>query len=111
MREDRRVSALVLGCVAALGLEFLSATVALAQQAAATGVFHGVGVITAIDPKTGALTLDHDEIKGFMGAMEMMYRVDPSALIAGLHVGDRVGFDIDAGRETIVGVTMLAPTK
>src|SRR5580692_8320199 len=87
------------------------ASAALAQQAAASGVFHGVGVVTAIDPKTGALTLDHDEIKGFMGAMEMMYRVDPSALSAGLHVGDRVGFDIDAGRETIVSVKRLEPAK
>jgi Cu/Ag efflux protein CusF len=82
-----------------------------AQPGATAGVFHGAGVVTAIDPKTGALTLDHDEIKGFMGAMEMMYRVDPSALSAGLHVGDRVGFDIDAGRETIVSVKRLEPAK
>ena len=46
-----------------------------------------------------------------MGAMEMMYRVDPSALGAGLHVGDHIGFDIDAGRETIVGVEVLEPAK
>ena len=84
---------------------------ASAQQAATTGVFRGVGVVTAIDPTTGALTLDHGEIKGFMGAMEMMYRVAPGALSAGLHVGDRVSFDIDAGRETIIGVKALEPAK
>jgi len=94
-----------------LWLAPLGAPAALAQPAAATGVFHGVGVVTAIDPQTGALTLDHGEIKGFMGAMEMMYRVDPSALSAGLHVGNRVGFDIDAGRETIVSVKRLEPAK
>ena len=48
---------------------------AQAQETAATGIFHGVGVVKAIDAATGALTLDHEEIKGFMAAMEMMYRV------------------------------------
>ena len=46
-----------------------------------------------------------------MCAMEMMYRVDPGALSAGLHVGDRIAFDIDAGRETVVGVKVLEPAK
>jgi Cu/Ag efflux protein CusF len=100
-----------LAFAAALWLAPLGAAAALAQQAAATGVFHGVGVVTAVDPQTGALTLDHDEIKGFMGAMEMMYRVDPGTLSAGIHVGDRIGFDVDAGRETIVSVKRLEPAK
>jgi Cu/Ag efflux protein CusF len=111
MGEHRRVSALVLACAAALWVAPLGASVASAQPAAATGVFHGVGVVTAIDPKNGALTIDHGEITGFMGAMEMMYRVDPATLSAGLHVGDRVAFAIDGARETIVGVTVTEPAK
>jgi Copper binding periplasmic protein CusF len=39
-----------------------------------TGIFRGV-FIKAIDPRSGALTLAHEEIKGLMPAMEMMYRV------------------------------------
>ena len=46
-----------------------------------------------------------------MGAMEMMYRVDPPRLTAGLRVGDRVAFDIDAGRYAIVGVKVLERAK
>jgi Cu/Ag efflux protein CusF len=115
MRKRRNLFAPGFALAAALEVAVplapLGASVALAQQAAATGVFHGVGVVTAIDPETGALTIDHDEIKGFMAAMEMMYRVDPSTLGAGLRVGDRVGFDIDATRETIVGVKVLEPAK
>jgi Cu/Ag efflux protein CusF len=81
------------------------------QDSAATGVFHGVGVVTAIDAASGALTLDHDDIKGFMPAMEMMYRVKSPDLAHGLGVGDQIAFDIDAKSYTILGVTLLARAK
>ena len=81
------------------------------QETAATGVFHGVGVVTAVDGAKGWLTLDHEAIKGFMCAMEMMYRVEPPRLTADLRVGDRVAFDIDAGRYVIVGVKVLDSAK
>ena len=81
------------------------------QESAASGVFHGVGVVTAVDGAKGWLTLDHKAIDGFMGAMEMMYRVEPPRLTAGLKVGDRVAFDIDAGRYAIVGVKVLDRAK
>jgi Cu/Ag efflux protein CusF len=82
-----------------------------AQETAASGVFHGVGVVTAIQPKTGALTLDHEDIKGFMPAMEMMYNVESPSVSEGLAVGDRVRFDIDAKSYTILGVERLEPPK
>jgi Cu/Ag efflux protein CusF len=82
-----------------------------AEEAVATGVFHGVGVVLAVEPAKGWLTLDHEAIKGFMCAMEMMYRTEPTRLVASLHVGDRVGFDIDASRETVIGVKVLEPAK
>jgi hypothetical protein len=46
-----------------------------------------------------------------MCAMEMMYRVEPLRLSADVHVGDRVAFDIDAGRYAIVGVRVLNKAK
>src|SRR5208282_2153815 len=85
--------------------------VAQAQETAATGIFHGVGVVKAIDAATGALTLDHEEIKGFMAAMEMMYRIKPPELSAGLRVGDKIAFDIDAAPYTIVGVKIIERAK
>jgi Cu/Ag efflux protein CusF len=81
------------------------------EATAATGVFHGVGVVTAVDNANGWLTLDHEAIKGFMCAMEMMYRAEPPRLSAGVRVGDRVAFDIDVSREAIVGVKVLEPEK
>ena len=84
---------------------------AQAQQGEPAGLFRGVGVITAIDPATGALTLDHGEIKGLMPAMEMMYRVDPQSLSAGLRAGDKVEFAVDAKTYTIRGVKVIEGAK
>ena len=78
-----------------------------AQESEAGGVFHGVGVVTAVDRAKGWLTLDHEAINGFMGAMEMTYRVDPPRLAADLRGGDRVAFDIDASRYAVVAVKLL----
>ncbi len=89
----------------------LCAASAQVQETAATGVFHGVGVVKAIGATTGWLTLDHEDIEGFMPAMEMMYRAEPRELSATLHVGDRVAFDIDAGRYAIVGAKIIEPAK
>ena len=83
------------------------ASSALAQESEARGVIHGVGVVTAVDRAKGWLTLDHEAINGFMAAMEMTYRVDPPRLAAGLRVGDRVAFDIDAARYAVVAIKLL----
>jgi Cu/Ag efflux protein CusF len=76
-------------------------------ETAATGIFHGVGVVTAIDAASGALTLDHEDIIGLMPAMVMMYRVQSPDLSRGLGVGDRIAFDVDGKTYTIVGVKRL----
>jgi hypothetical protein len=47
---------------------------------------------------TGALTLSHDEIKGFMPAMEMMYRVRAPEVSHNLKPGDTIDFTIDAAK-------------
>src|SRR3954468_11430673 len=44
----------------------------------------GVGVVTAIDPKAQRLTINHEDIKGFMGAMEMAYPVARPGLLTGV---------------------------
>ena len=93
------------------GASALCTASAHAQETEAIGVFHGVGVVKAIGAATGWLTLNHEDIKGFMPAMEMIYRTDPPTLVAGLSVGDKVAFDIDAKHFTIVGVTVVERAK
>ena len=84
---------------------------AQAQQGEPEGIFRGVGVVTAIDAATGSLTLNHDEIKGLMPAMEMMYRVDPRSLSEGLRAGDKIDFTVDAKTYTIRSVKLIERAK
>jgi Cu/Ag efflux protein CusF len=82
-----------------------------AQQGEPQGIFRGVGVVKAIDAATGALTLDHEDIKGLMPAMEMMYRVDPRSLSDGLRLGDKIDFGVDAKTYTIRDVKLIERAK
>jgi Cu/Ag efflux protein CusF len=79
-----------------------------AQETAAKGVFAGHGVVRAVQPETGALTLSHDDIAGFMPAMEMMYRVRFPELIKDLRPGDTVDFTIDAAKDDITEVKLVS---
>ena len=84
---------------------------AAAQETASKGIFEGHGVVKAVAPKTGALTLAHDDIKGFMPAMEMMYRVRAPEISKDLKPGDEVDFTIDAEKYVILDVKLIAHAK
>jgi len=56
--------------------------------------------VIATVPNASQLVLEHGEIKGFMEAMTMGYKIEPPALLAGLQSGDRVRFTIDVAVET-----------
>src|SRR5262245_6471155 len=63
------------------------------QPAVKTG--QGTGVIKAIDPKAGTLTLQHSPIAGLgWPAMTMPFKADPPSLLRGLKVGQTIGFDV-----------------
>jgi Cu/Ag efflux protein CusF len=88
-----------------------SPTLALSQETAQAGLFHGQGVVKAIQPGTGALTLDHGDIKGFMPAMEMMYRVRSPELSKNLRPGDTIDFTIDAATDDITEVKLVSHAR
>ncbi|HEX5020576.1 MAG TPA: copper-binding protein [Candidatus Binatia bacterium] len=60
-------------------------------------------VITTV-PNAGQIVVEHGEIKGFMDAMTMGYRVDPPSLLEGLKSGDKVRFTIDIPKKAIVKI-------
>jgi Cu/Ag efflux protein CusF len=60
-------------------------------------------VITTV-PNAGQIVVEHGEIKGFMDAMTMGYRVDPPSLLEGLKSGDKVRFTIDVPKKAIVKI-------
>ena len=96
--------------LAAALLAFATVTAA-AQETATQGIFAGHGIVKAVAPATGALTLSHDDIKGFMPAMEMMYRVESPELSRDLKPGDEVDFKIDAAKYLIVEVKRTGQRK
>lgn len=67
----------------------------------------GEGEIIATVPAASQIVLEHGEIKGFMEAMTMGYRVDPPTLLEGLKQGDTVRFTIDLRRRAIIAVEKL----
>ena len=71
-------------------------------------IFHGVGVVTAVEPGSGMLSVDHGDIPGLMDAMEMAYKVRPAALCVGLQKGDTIAFGVDGRTYTIVEIKKIA---
>ena len=89
-------------------------TVVLAQAPAPTAdakLHKGIGVVIATIPRMNRLIVSHEEIKGFMAAMEMSYPVTPPDLLNGLNPGDKIGFTIDAGKSTIVTIEVIEAAK
>ncbi len=78
---------------------------------AVSGIFTGHGVVTAIQQGTGALTIKHQDIVGFMPAMEMMYKVRSPASSKDVRPGDTIDFKIDAGKYEILEVTVVGRDK
>ena len=64
----------------------------------------GEGKVVAAVPSSSQVVVEHGEIKGFMDAMTMGYRVEPPSLLDGLKPGDQVRFTIDVPKKTIVKI-------
>jgi len=67
----------------------------------------GEGEIVAMVLNSGQIVLEHGEIKDFMEAMTMGYRVESPALLAGLKPGDQVRFTIDIQKRMITVIEKL----
>jgi Cu/Ag efflux protein CusF len=77
-----------------------------ADQQEADHIHHGVGVIESIDKETATVQIDHEDIKDFMPAMNMPFRVLDRSLLDGIAPGDRVEFahKADETGMVIVGI-------
>jgi Cu/Ag efflux protein CusF len=64
----------------------------------------GDGTVVAVVPSSQQIVIDHKEIKGFMDAMTMGYRVASPALLEGVEAGDNIRFTIDPQKKAIVKI-------
>lgn len=76
-------------------------------QEGASQTVVGEGEIVAMVPNSGQIVLEHGEIKGFMEAMTMGYRIESLSLVAGLKPGDTVRFTIDVQKRSITAIEKL----
>ena len=67
----------------------------------------GEGEVVAAVPNSSQIVVEHGEIKGFMEAMTMGYRIDPPSLLGGLKPGDKVRFTIDVPKRAIIEIEKL----
>jgi Cu/Ag efflux protein CusF len=81
--------------------------VAAAREGGASQTVVGEGEVVATVPNASQIVVDHEEIKGFMEAMTMGYRIDPPSLLAGLKPGDKIRFTIDIQKRTITQIEKL----
>lgn len=66
-------------------------------------VIEGVGVVTAIDPAAGTISLDHGAIAAIdWPAMTMQFRAEDPAILEGIAVGDRVAFVLKSAAESTI---------
>lgn len=68
------------------------------------------GQVVAIVPENGEIVLTHGEIKGFMDAMTMGYKVGSPAMLKAVKPGDTVQFTIDTEKRVISKITKSQPT-
>ena len=55
----------------------------------------GEGVVKALNPKTPSIEINHGEIDGLMGPMQMEFPVTDANLLNGLAVNDRIEFTVE----------------
>jgi Cu/Ag efflux protein CusF len=70
-------------------------------------IYKAVGIIKKTDAETDKITIDHEDIKGYMSAMEMDFSVNDKSLIESSKIGDKVDFEIERTGEKLV-ITKLS---
>jgi Cu/Ag efflux protein CusF len=88
-----------------------SSDAAEVQETGAGGIFFGHGLVKAVNPGTGWLTIAHNDIMGCMPAMEMMFRVRTPGVSRGLKPGDTIDFTLDGGDEVILDAKLISRAK
>lgn len=82
----------------------VSAYVASLRPKSAPKAVTGQGQVVALVPENGEIVLTHGEIKGFMDAMTMGYKVSSPSLLKAVKPGDTVQFTLDTEKRVITKI-------
>lgn len=69
-------------------------------------IYKSIGVVKKIDAVNGNLTIDHEDIPGYMSAMEMTEPVKDKAMLESVKVGDKVDFEIERTGSKVVYIKL-----
>lgn len=68
------------------------------------------GTVQKIDAKTKMLTVDGENVPGWMSAMTMMYSVDDATVVGRLKAGDKISATVREGDfQKLYGVKVVPP--
>ena len=79
-----------------------------AQATDSAKVFSGDGVVEGVDKSVDQIQINHGEIKGYMPAMSMPYRVKDKAMLDMVKAGDKVSFTLE---DTAKGAVLIEIKK
>lgn len=71
--------------------------------------YKSTGVVRAVDRDAGRITIDHEEIPGYMTAMQMNEAVRDPQMLDGLKANDKVEFEIERAGSKIT-ITKITKT-
>jgi Cu/Ag efflux protein CusF len=81
------------------------------RETGAEGVFYGRGLVKAVEPETGWVTLAHNDIMGCMPSMEMMFRVRTADVSRDLRPGDTIDFSLNGGDLVILDAKLVSHAR
>jgi mono/diheme cytochrome c family protein len=71
-------------------------------KAAETQIYKAVGVIKSIDTDASKITVDHEEIPGYMRAMEATVGVSDAKMLETVKIGDKIEFELERTASNVV---------
>lgn len=75
--------------------------------------YNAVGVVKKVDPESGKITIDHEDIAGYMSAMQMTESVSEKSVLENVKAGDQVSFEIErnGAKLVITKITKIGETE
>jgi Cu/Ag efflux protein CusF len=67
----------------------------------------GEGKVVAVVPESQEIIVEHGDIKGFMDAMTMGFKTNPTSLLKTVKAGDKVRFTIDTDKRVITKIEKM----